>query len=106
MKQKKLLLNLTELAKELGVGVSFTSAMKAAGLPLPGGRTTIEWALKWLQNNPQFRTRLALDGDYNSAESPTSTSTSLLKRRTARRAEQGNGNGLSDRNCDHNGHAT
>jgi hypothetical protein len=106
MKEKKLLLNLTELAEELGVGVSFTSAMKAAGLPLPGGRTTIEWALQWLRDNPHFRTRRALDGDYCPAELPTGPSTSLLKRRPGRRGGEGSGSGLAGESGDHNGHTT
>lgn len=49
------LLNLRELAKAFGVGITYTRAMKKAGLSLPGGRTTISAALQWLKDHPDFK---------------------------------------------------
>lgn len=48
------LLNLKQLAGELGVGYSFTKAMRRAGLPLLGGRVLADDAIKWLRKNPDF----------------------------------------------------
>lgn len=49
------LLNLKTLAGELGVGYSFTRAMRKAGLQTPGGRTTLNDARRWLRSHPEFR---------------------------------------------------
>ena len=54
------LLNLTELATELNVGTTYTRAMKKAGLPVPGGRTTVSAAMDWLRAHPDFKVREAL----------------------------------------------
>jgi hypothetical protein len=51
----KLLNNVSELAKALGVSPVFIKRMKWAGFAMPGGRATIDWALQWLQANPDFR---------------------------------------------------
>ena len=53
--QKKLLLNMRELAREMGVTEMFVLCMKKAGFPLPGGKATVDWALDWLKANPDFR---------------------------------------------------
>lgn len=49
------LLNLKSLAGELGVSYYYTRAMKAAGMPLYGGRISKQEALDWLRRNPDFR---------------------------------------------------
>jgi len=49
------LITLKVLADKFGVGYSFTRAMKKAGLPLPGGRTSVSDAKRWLRKNPDFR---------------------------------------------------
>ena len=49
------LLNLKELADELGVKYYYARAMKAAGMPLFGGRTTKQAAMQWLMQNPSFQ---------------------------------------------------
>jgi len=50
-----LLKNVTNLAKALGVSPVFVKRMKWAGFAMPGGFSTVEWALAWLQANPSFR---------------------------------------------------
>ena len=54
MKNDKLI-TLKALAAELGVGYSFTRAMKKAGMPTPGGRVCAPDARQWLRKNPDFR---------------------------------------------------
>lgn len=49
------LITLKALAAELGVGYSFTRAMKKAGMPTPGGRVSATDARQWLRKNPSFR---------------------------------------------------
>lgn len=51
---KTKLLNIGQLAAELGVPRGFVTAMKACGFRMPGGRSTVEWALQWLRDNPAF----------------------------------------------------
>ena len=53
--QTEKLMSLKALASELGVGYSFTRAMKKAGMALPGGRTSAAEAQRWLRKNPDFR---------------------------------------------------
>jgi hypothetical protein len=53
--RKSVLLNITQLAAELGVSTCFVKRMKWAGFPMPGGRSTVAWALEWLKANPSFR---------------------------------------------------
>jgi hypothetical protein len=48
------LLNLKQLAERLGVGYYFTCAMKNAGLPMPGNKTSEADARSWLKHNPHF----------------------------------------------------
>ena len=48
------LLNIGEMAKELGVNRTYISAMKRAGFSMPGGRSTARAALNWLKTAPQF----------------------------------------------------
>jgi hypothetical protein len=50
-----LLKNLTNLAEALGVSPVFIKRMKWAGFPMPGGRSTVAWALAWLKAHPDFR---------------------------------------------------
>ncbi len=51
------LLNCKQLAEELGRSRTYISMMKRAGFkPSHGNRTTIDHALLWLQQNPDFRT--------------------------------------------------
>ena len=50
-----LLKNMKELAAALGVPVVFVKRMKWAGFKMPGGRSTVAWALKWLEEHPEFR---------------------------------------------------
>ena len=50
-----LLKNLTRLAEALGVSPVFVKRMKWAGFPMPGGRSTVPWALAWLKAHPNFR---------------------------------------------------
>lgn len=49
------LLNVTQLAAALGVSTTFIKRMRWAGFPMPGGRSTVLWAHKWLRANPDFR---------------------------------------------------
>jgi hypothetical protein len=55
MTDNKKLLNQRDLARELGVSSVFVKRMKYAGFAMPGGRSTVEWALQWLQKNPDFK---------------------------------------------------
>jgi hypothetical protein len=50
-----ILKNVGQLAKALGVSPCFIKRMKYAGFPMPGGRSTVEWALEWLRANPGFK---------------------------------------------------
>jgi hypothetical protein len=52
-----LLKNVTQLSEALGVSPCFVKRMKWAGFPMPGGRSTVQWALAWLKANPDFRQR-------------------------------------------------
>lgn len=49
------LVNLKKLSKLLGVGYNFARAMHLAGMPTPGGRTTVRDAKRWLKANPDFK---------------------------------------------------
>jgi hypothetical protein len=49
------LLNMTRLADALGTSTTFIKRMKYAGFPMPGGVSTVAWALKWLKEHPEFR---------------------------------------------------
>ena len=51
----KLLKNVGQLAAALGVPECFIKRMKWAGFLMPGGRSTVGWALAWLEENPSFR---------------------------------------------------
>ena len=53
--RKNLLLNISALAAALGVSPCFIKRMKWAGFPMPGGRSTIAWALEWLKAHPDFK---------------------------------------------------
>lgn len=51
------LLNLTQLALELGRSRSYVRYMKKAGYVFEyGNRTTFDHALQWLSDNKEFRT--------------------------------------------------
>lgn len=52
------LVNLKQLSKLLGVGYNFARAMHLAGMPTPGGRTTVRDAKRWLKANPDFKPSL------------------------------------------------
>lgn len=43
-----------ELAAALKRGAGYVSAMRSAGCPMPGGRTTLRLALDWLLSHPDF----------------------------------------------------
>jgi len=50
------LLTLTQLGKELNVSPDFVKDMRTMGFPLPiGGKTTLTYAMNWLNHNPNFR---------------------------------------------------
>ena len=49
------LLNLMQLANDLGVPYQYVKDAHTAGLPLMGGRTLRSAALTWLTQNPDFR---------------------------------------------------
>ena len=52
-----LLLNVSELANELGRAPSYVTAMKAIGFEFDyGNRCTLAHALEWLRAHPTFRT--------------------------------------------------
>lgn len=53
------LLNLTQLAAELGVSYSWIKDAHACGLPLMGGKTTVYDAMRWLRANPDFSPKKA-----------------------------------------------
>jgi hypothetical protein len=53
--KKGILLNVGQLAGRLGVSPCFVKRMKWAGFPMPGGRSTVIWALRWLERHPDFR---------------------------------------------------
>ena len=50
-----MLLNVGGLADKLGVSRVFIKRMKWAGFPMPGGRSTVAWALAWLKAHPDFK---------------------------------------------------
>jgi hypothetical protein len=50
-----ILKNARKLAEALGVSPVFIKRMKWAGFEMPGGVSTVEWALEWLKANPWFR---------------------------------------------------
>ena len=54
MPKQPALLNRADLAKELNVSRSTLYRMERAGCPFPAGKSTVEWALAWLKDNPQF----------------------------------------------------
>jgi len=54
-KRDKLLKRVGELAAALGVSACFIKRMKWAGFPMPGGVSTIAWALDWLKAHPDFK---------------------------------------------------
>jgi hypothetical protein len=54
LKQSRLL-NVGGLADALGVSPVFIKRMKWAGFAMPGGRSTVPWALAWLKAHPDFR---------------------------------------------------
>lgn len=44
-----------KLAAALGVSPVFVKRMKWAGFEMPGGVSTVAWALQWLRQHPEFR---------------------------------------------------
>ena len=46
-----------ELAGELGRHVNFVYGMRSDGFPMPGGVSTVNAALRWLEKNPKPRRR-------------------------------------------------
>jgi hypothetical protein len=60
MPQAPRLLNVQELAEELGRSAFYVSAMKKAGYIMQyGTKTTRDHALAWLEANPGFRSSRA-----------------------------------------------
>jgi hypothetical protein len=53
--RETLLKNVGQLADALGVSGCFIKRMKWAGFEMPGGRSTVKWALAWLKRNPSFK---------------------------------------------------
>ena len=53
---KEELLTVKELASELKRSIAYVYAMQKAGFKMIANRTTIEDALLWLKNNPNFKT--------------------------------------------------
>lgn len=53
------LLSVKELAWRLNRHPNYVYLMRKAGFPMPGNRTTLEEALKWLEENPLWRRQLA-----------------------------------------------
>ncbi|MCC5807591.1 MAG: hypothetical protein JJU00_14805 [Opitutales bacterium] len=47
-----------ELAYYLNRHVNFVYLMRKAGFPMPANRATLESALRWIDNNPDWRTRV------------------------------------------------
>ena len=52
------LLSVKELAWRLSRHPNYVYLMRKAGFPMPGNRTSMEDALKWLEANPDWRKRL------------------------------------------------
>jgi hypothetical protein len=50
-----LLKNVGRHARALGVSPVFVKRMRWAGFAMPGGVATVEWALEWLREHPEFR---------------------------------------------------
>ena len=48
-----------ELAWRLNRHPNYVYLMKKAGFPMPGYRATLEGALNWLEQNPDWRQQLA-----------------------------------------------
>lgn len=53
------LLTCKELAWSLNKNVSYIYAMRKAGFHMPGGVATVESAIEWLAENPDFSKRKA-----------------------------------------------
>lgn len=52
------MLSVKELAWRLNRHPNYVYLMKKAGYTMPGYRSTLEAALKWLEDNPDWRKRL------------------------------------------------
>lgn len=52
------LLSVKELACRLNRHPNYVYLMKKAGFPMPGYRATLEEALEWLKQNPNWRKKL------------------------------------------------
>ncbi len=50
-----ILKNIKGLAETLGVSPVFIKRMKWAGFEMPGGVSTVDWALDWLRKHPEFK---------------------------------------------------
>jgi hypothetical protein len=48
------LLSCKELAWSLNRNVTYIYAMRRSGFPMPGDRATVEAAIEWLSENPDF----------------------------------------------------
>lgn len=48
-------LGVKELSRALGRGRNYVGAMKKAGFSMPGGRSTVYAAQRWLEEHPGFR---------------------------------------------------
>jgi hypothetical protein len=49
------LLSVKELAWRLNRHPNYVYLMRKAGFKMPGNRTTLEAAIKWLEENPRWR---------------------------------------------------
>jgi len=48
-----------QLAEQLGVSLFYVATMKKMGCPFRGRKTSMLWARKWLEANPDFKTTSA-----------------------------------------------
>jgi hypothetical protein len=55
VRQNQRMLSVKELAFHLNHHTNYVYLMRKAGFKMPGGRTTLDAALKWLAENPNWR---------------------------------------------------
>ena len=53
------LLSVKELAWRLNRHPNYVYCMRRAGFHMPGNRTTLEAAIQWLEENPDWRHRIS-----------------------------------------------
>jgi len=60
------LLSAKELADQLKRTPRYVRAMKRDGFPMPGNRATVNHALHWLAQHPEFRQNRAMVNSFSS----------------------------------------